>query len=569
MTSAPRTVPVRHGAVLLAAATLRLAGPGKPDHLDPVCIDHPATAQLARLSTRSLFGYVGDPDPRSWRSVTPMADLAATVPSIYNAGIGASHRSIVVMLRPGVCWDTTPQRAVTAHDVVRGLKRLGSPVHRPAALPYFTSMIRSMAEFCAGYAAAVPGPDASADQLAAYQNEHDIAGVFALDDETVVFELTRPALDLPHLLALPCAAPAPVEYDAFVPGSPALRSHLRSTGPYRPVPTEPGEPLRWEPNPAWRAETDPLRSRHLSGVELTRAPASPRHLAQHIRAGEIDLAWGATVTGPPGGEPTHDPAWALDPYHLLNTRSPHASAAVRDIAVRRAIASAIDHTVRTAMAEIAVAAEPGRLARIATSLIPPGNDGYQSDRTPLGNTAEGSRTGAERTREPLVTGAGPDVDGALILVHPRTGIAGPIARVCARALERASIAVRRIELEDLEHRRVLRDADRERWDIAVASRHPDWSQPGGRVFVQPLAEVCPEAGPPIARALDAVAEPARAAAAWQEAEQRILDHAAVVPLLFRTACAPPLVSERVHGVLTLPSLAHEVDLAALQLDWSA
>ncbi|MBV9445778.1 MAG: hypothetical protein JO345_07775 [Streptosporangiaceae bacterium] len=569
MTTVSPTVPVRQGAAHISTTALRLAGPGEPDHLDPVCVAQPASAQLARLSTRSLFGYVGDPDPLSWRPVTPMADLAATVPSIYNAGIGASHRSIVVTLRPGVRWDTTPPRAVTAHDVVRGLKRLGNPVYRPAALPYFTSMIRGMAEFCAGYVAAVPDPNPSAAQLAAYQNEYDIAGVFALDDETVVFELTRPALDLPHLLALPCAAPAPVEYDAFVPGSPALRSHLHSTGPYRPVATESGEQLRWEPNPAWRAETDPLRSRYLSGVELTTGPGSPRELAQRISAGEIDLAWGIAVTGPSGGEPTHDPAWAMDPYLLLNTRSPHASAAVRDVVVRRAIASAIDHRVRTALAEIAVAAEPGWLARVATSLIPPGNDGHRSEHPPLGATVDRPGARAEGREEPLATGAGPDVDGALILVHPRTGIAGSVARVCAEALARAGIAVRCVELADAEHRRVLRDAHRERWDIAVASRHPEWSQLGGRVFVQPLAEGCPAAGPPIARALDAVAEPARAVVAWREAEQRILDNAAVVPLLFRAPCAPPLVNERIHGILTLPSLAHQVDLTALQLDWSA
>jgi peptide/nickel transport system substrate-binding protein len=525
-----------------AAATLRLAGTGDPDHLDPVCIAHPATAQLARLSTRSLFGYVGDPDPLSWRPVTPAADLAAMVPSIYNAGIGASHRSVVVQLRPGVRWDTTPHRAVTAQDVVRGLKRLGNPVHRPAALAYFTSMIRGMAEFCAGYAEAVTGANPSPDELAAYQNEHDIAGVFALDDETVVFELTRPALDLPHLLALPCAAPAPVEYDAFLPGSPALRSHLRSTGPYRPLSTEPDQLMRWEPNPAWRAETDPLRSRHLSSVELAIEPTSPARLAQRIRAGEIDLAWGVSVTDRPWGEFSHDPSWSLDPYLVLNTRSPRANAAIRDVAARRAIASAIDHTVRTEMAQIASLAEPGRLARAATSLIP-WSDGC-----------------------PSYAQAGADIDSTLLLVHARTGIAGPIARVCEEALERAGIAMRLVELEDAEFRRVVHDADREAWDIAVDSRHPEWMQHGERVFVQPFVERCADAGPPIARALDAAAEPAAAAESWRKAEQRVLDHAAVVPLLFRAPCAAPLASERVHGVVTMPLFAHEVDLTALQFD---
>jgi peptide/nickel transport system substrate-binding protein len=145
-------------------------------------------------------------------------------------------------------------------------------------------------------------------------------------------------------------------------------------------------------------------------------------------------------------------------------------------------------------------------------------------------------------------------------------LAGAAARACAGALARAGLAVRCVELADAEHRRMLREADREGWDIAVAARHPDWTQFGGRVFVQPLAQGCPAAGPAIARALDAVAEPPRAAQAWQEAEQAVLDDAVVVPLLFRTPCAPPLRSERVRGVLTLPSLAHDVDLTAVRLD---
>jgi peptide/nickel transport system substrate-binding protein len=236
-----------------APRTLRIIGPigrGAPAHLDPATVARPTDAQLARLSTRQLFTYVGDPDPRSWRPVTPVPDIAAAIPSIYNAGVGASHRSAVVTLRRGIRWDTTPERELTAADVVRGLKRLADPLCPSAALPHLVATIRGMAEYCAGYAAAVAGRPPDPARSAAFRREHDVAGVLALDDETVLFELTRPTLDLVHILAMPCVSPAPVEYDAFVPGDPRLGAAVRSTGPYRPVPAAEGI-LRWEHNPSW------------------------------------------------------------------------------------------------------------------------------------------------------------------------------------------------------------------------------------------------------------------------------------------------------------------------------
>src|SRR5262249_32326997 len=148
-----------------------------------------------------------------------------------NAGVGASHTSYVIHLRPNVFWDTEPIRAVTAHDVVRGLKRLCTPLHRSTALPYLTSTVRGLAEYRDGH----PGDARTAAELAAYANSHDISGVLALDDETLVVELLRPALDVVDILALPCVSPVPVEYDAYLPDSPQARRNLRSSGPYRPV----------------------------------------------------------------------------------------------------------------------------------------------------------------------------------------------------------------------------------------------------------------------------------------------------------------------------------------------
>jgi peptide/nickel transport system substrate-binding protein len=207
--------------------------------------------------------------------------------------------------------------------------------------------------------------------------------------------------------------------------------------------------------------------------------------------------------------------------------------------------------VRTTVAETVVAAEPGRHALIANSLIPPGNDGHRPD-----------HPGFQPAGHPGTAGVG--LGSALTLIHPGTGIAGPVASACAAAVERAGIPVRLVELEPAEHRQAQRDADHE-WDIALTSLHPAWSQQNSRVFVQSLAEDYDPVQPIIERAMDAAAEPARATEAWQQAEQRLLDDGVVVPLLFRTPCAAPVVSGRVHDALTLPSLAHEVDLTTVRI----
>lgn len=502
--------------------TLRLHGPGALDTLDPACS---RADQLTRLCTRQLFSYRAVPDPTSWQAVAPVPDLAATIPTIYNAGVGASHTSYVVHLRPEVYWDTTPPHRVTAHDVVRGLKRLCNPVHAPAALPYFTSTIRGMADFHDGYAAAVNPADADPAELAAYQNTHEIPGILVLDDESLVFELIQPALDFLNILALPCAAPAPVEYDAFVPGT----AELRSTGPYRPARFVPGKELRLVPNPVWRPESDPVRDRNLDAVEVTAAPA------------EIGLPW---RIWPPD-------RFALGPYLVLNTRG-----VLADVRLRRAVTQAID---KSAIA--ALLGGPGAEVRIAGSVIPPGSDGHQE---------QGSVPG-----DPDVLAAG---GLTLTVVHPAEEPAATVMRSVAADLAGAGVTARTIALGGARYRALLEDRAPGEWDVAIASRAPDWFHGNGRVFVQPMFQSGdfrgsanygryhnPEVDELIARALASADEPGAAEAAWRKAESVALADAAVVPLLFR-APAPEPLADGVRDALMVPALGHSVDLSRLWLD---
>ncbi|ONI76371.1 hypothetical protein ALI144C_37635 [Actinosynnema sp. ALI-1.44] len=506
-------------------AILRLHGHGAPDHLDPACSHHIPTRQLLRLYTRQLFTYQPDMNLRNWQAIAPVPDLATAIPSIYNAGLGASGRSYVVHLRPGVRWDTTPPRPLTAHDVVRGLKRLAGPTVRNPALPFFTSTIRGMAEYHREFAAAAP--DGTAEQLARFQNTHEIAGVFALDDESLVIELLRPTLDIVDILALPCASPAPAEYDAFVPDSPEFREHIRSLGPYRPVP---GSIAQFEPNPVWDPASDPVRQRRLSAIRVI--PSTGDTAAAAVRSGAADLTWNVPVTA---AATAVDLGSALDPCLLFNMRRDDV-----DLAVRRAVAGAIDRETL---------AGPGK--RAAYSIIPPGNDGHQETgpAVPAGSAA-GTR---------------------LRMLHAPTD--AMVANAVAADLAKVGITVTALALEQAELRATLADPAAE-WDMTLVSWSPDWFHNNARVFLQRMFQSdapgnyggysSPEVDALIDEAL-AELQPLRAVTAWQRVENRVLADVAVVPLLFNEPSVPALRGDRVRDARPMPAIGFGYDLATLEL----
>jgi peptide/nickel transport system substrate-binding protein len=559
--------------------TLRLRGAGDLTNLDPAAASSTPTRQILRLFARQLFTYRAEPDLRDWRAIAPVPDLAADIPSTYNAGLGASHLCYVVHLRRGVRWDTTPPREVTAHDVVRGFKRLASPLVRQPALPYYTSTIRGMADYHAEYAAAVRGRPVTAALLAAYQNTHDIPGVYAVDDETLVIELQRPALDFVPILAMTCVSPAPVEYDAVVPGDADFLHHVQSTGPYRPVAGWAGRPvpggeLLLERNPVWRQDTDPVRHQHVDWVHVRFDGAAPEQVARLVQADRADLAWGGSVAEPYDAgpdDPGHGLGYALDPYLVFNVRSPRCGGALANPAVRRALSYAID---KAAVADLFDAFHSGTANRVAGCVVPPGNDGHQ----PLDPYATaGGRGDADKARTLLAEAGYPD-GLTLTAVHLDTVPAGEVAHSYAADLERAGVAVSLVPMRPAALDDLLRDPARGaagEWDLTTLGRSPDWFHHNGRVFLQPMFATGspgnpggyhnPEVDRLIDQALGA-AEPWRVVEAWQAAERLVMHDAAVVPMLFQTPAVPPMRGRRVRDALALPALAHAVDLSAVRLD---
>ena len=119
--------------------TLKLLGSSDVDHLDTASAYYVATYTLERAFTRQLFSYPASTDTTT--ADTPVADVAAEVPTQANGGVSADGRTWTIHLRPGVRWNTSPAREVTAQDFARGLERLCNPVSPVGAPGYYENTV--------------------------------------------------------------------------------------------------------------------------------------------------------------------------------------------------------------------------------------------------------------------------------------------------------------------------------------------------------------------------------------------------------------------------------------------
>src|SRR4029450_10802236 len=351
---------------------LKLVGSTDVDHLDTASAYYVASYPLERAFTRQLFSYPASADQT--KAITPVPDLASELPTTANGGITANGKTYTIHLRQGVLWNTHPARAVTAADVVLGLKRLCNPVSPVGAPGYYTDTIVGMKAYCDGFAK-VNGDAAS---IAAYINGHDVAGVRAVGDSTVVFTLLQPASDFLNILAMPFASPAPSEYLNYVPDSASFRQHTISDGPYQIVSYSANHEIDLARNPVWSQDTDPIRHQYVSRIAITMGQdALP--VQQQIQAGTADMEWDTVVptAAIPGLMAAKDPQLGLfpgldtNPYLVFNLQSPSDGGALKNVKVREGIGCARD--------KVAIGQIYGGPA-INTPLdqvIPPGNLGYQ------------------------------------------------------------------------------------------------------------------------------------------------------------------------------------------------
>ncbi|WP_320066122.1 ABC transporter substrate-binding protein [Micromonospora sp. RTGN7] len=551
--------------------TLRLVGPGGVDHIDTASAYYATSAQILRALSRQLFAYPATDDLSAPElSFTPSPDLAVEIPTLDNGGLSADRRTVTVRLREGVLWDSTPPREVTAHDVVRGLKRLPNPVAGAGALPYFTSTIVGFREYCEQYRAAFADAEITPAALADFQNGHDIAGLRAVDEHTLAFELLRPANDFLNILATGFTTPAPAEYDAYLPDSMEFRRNTRSCAPYRLTRyAEQGLEIRMERNPVWRKETDPIRNQYVEDIHITVASDVPvTEMERRMDAGEVDLAWSYTAVSWDRPKPGQDaaprtyPGFALNPYLVFNLRSPNQGRATSDLRVRQAIAYAVD---KVAIGEILDALDAPN--EPLGSVIPRGSVGHRDDFDPY--ATPGHRGDRERARR-LLAEAGHGDGLTLIAAVREIGIHRKVMDSIAANLAEIGVALEWRTFSQAEYYgSALSDPEAGRrgdWDIAEPGFTPDWFGNNGRVIVQPLFETNDMPGTTnyggytnaevdalIERALEEPDE-RRAEKLWHEIDVRVMQDLPVVPILSFAAMTSRYYGKRVRNAVHVPQI---------------
>ncbi|WP_433872599.1 ABC transporter substrate-binding protein [Saccharopolyspora sp. CA-218241] len=547
--------------------TLRMLGPGGVDHIDTASAYYATSSQILRALTRQLFAYPATGDLSTpEKAFAPAPDLAVEIPTTANGGISEDGRTYTIRLRSGVRWDSTPPREVTAQDVIRGLKRLGNPGCGAGALHFYTSTIEGMREYCDAYRSAFENAAPTPRELADFQNGHDIAGLHAADDKTLVVRLLRPAHDFLNILAMGFASPVPVEYDDFLPDSAEFRAGIRSCAPYRLTRyTERGQEILMERNDVWRQETDPIRHQYVDAIHITASKEPGDVVKAKLDSGEVDLAWSFTSVSwarPEPGQlmtPRSYPGFALNPYIVFNLRSPNP--ATSDLAVRTAVAYAID---KVAIGDILdVLDAPNRPLH---SAIPPGSAGHR-EFNPY--PTPGDRGDSAKARQVLAD-AGYQDGLTLVAAVRDIGIHLKVMESVAADLQECGITLEFRKYSQAEYYgSLLSDPARAaagEWDIAEPGFTPDWFGANGRAIVQPLFQTNPNAGttnyggysdPDVDALIEqALAEPdqVRADDLLHEVDVRIMRDLPIVPILAFAAMTSRYHGKRVRNAVHVPQI---------------
>jgi peptide/nickel transport system substrate-binding protein len=541
--------PIRGGdqdGPAVRGGTLKVVGGSDVDHLWPTSAYITGSMWLADAFARQLVTYPPSTDYATRTS--PVADLARELPTRSNGGISADGLHYTFHLRSGVRWNASPPRAVTAHDFVRTFKLFCNPVTPVGAPRYYTSTIAGMAAYCAAFTK-VPGTVAGIRQFIA---SHEIEGVRALDDSTLVLTLVAPAPDFLNLMAMTFVSAVPEEYLEYLPDSPGFRQHMLSNGPYAIERYVQGRELEFVRNPAWDPATDPNRAAYVDRISIQFGIDDELTQLQ-IEAGTADLGYDqAMLTANLASLlAIGDPRVRLIPdgkhygsmhYLAINLVGGNNGGALQRIKVRQALALAVD---KRAVAQ--VSGGPG-VSRPLYQAVSSATAGFRSgsDR----HVTPGDRGEPEAARR-LLAEAGFPNGIRLRLAYATSGTYPIEVQSVQASLRRAGIDVELFPYSNADFwGRLLintQNARRGEWDIAYTGWVPDWlGSNNGRSVIVPLLDgrqvghLTQNYGLYDSAEVNAAIDSALAApsselaeSGWAQAVARVMEDVAIVPVIER------------------------------------
>lgn len=535
--------------------TLKLAGLKDVTHYDTnQAYEVRAWGFHLRASARQLLSYENTLDEKK-RDV-PVPDIATAQPEISSDGLTYSFT-----LKKNVKYAPPINRAVTAGDVARGIKRLCDPNGVSGGLSYFTATITGFTEYCDGFAKIKKESAAAAKT---YVEGNQVSGIKVDGDDKITFTLKQKAGDFTSMLATPFATPVPVEVLDYITDSAEFRKHLSglAMGPYMVESYVPKVSLKLARNPNWDESTDKLRHAYVDRIEIVLNAASKESIQQQIEAGSLDMYLRGN---PPNAaaakaEAAKDPRLHVDKdgacVFYISFNLHHNSAggkAVQNKTVRQALSYAIDKT-----AIIQVLGGP-RNGEPAGQILTPVLLGYKKMDPYATQNSKGDLTKAKSMLDSA------NVKGLkLDFIYDNTETNKNIVQVVADQLKKIGVSINPIPKDDATVDTTNPKADN--WDLYYAGWCPDWNGNGARTFFTPLLSDPglknynaggsynyggydnPEVDTKVDQAL--AASPEEAANIWPDIDAKVMDDAPWIPIY--TSNSVNYVGTRVKGFVFFP-----------------
>lgn len=546
--------------------TLHMLGTADVDFMDPNISYNYIGYLSQRMWSRQLLAYpavVG-------KTTTPAPDVVTELPTMANGGITDGGSTVRLTIKPGVRWDTTPARQVTAADAVRAVKRACNPARPFGGMPNFESLIVGLSAYCEGFAKVDAN---SASAMAQYQNSNDIAGasVDPADPQTLVFKLTSPTSYFVDMLAMPVFSPVPAEYDQYIPASAELAQHTIANGPYRITKYTPTREIVYGRNPAWDAATDDIRKAYVDTIEVNQT-GNAQTIQTQLQAnnGAADMAWNTAPPNSvvPGLIASKDknlnltPNLWSSPYLVFNTVSPNNDGALSSAAVRQAITRGIDRD------KLIVDLSGPQVSPPLTHVLPAGLSGTESNTSPNPHPFDEGKAKAD------LTDAGHESMTFKVLYPSDSSDAKSVFLTLQQQLSKIGVTVEGITANSADfytkYVTVPSVARAGTWDVAIAQWGPDWYGDAARSYFGPLfygndgnpGSAYPPNGSnygfynnsEVNKLIEkASSEPDSATASklWAEADAVVTNDAAIYPIT--SPMVPTYHSSRVHNTIVIPN----------------
>jgi peptide/nickel transport system substrate-binding protein len=393
---------------------LKLVATEDFDSLDPQRTYFGYSWNFRRLWDRQMFQF--NPKPGK-DSLSLVPDLATDKGQTSNGG-----KTFTYKIRTGVKFANG--EAVTTKNIKYAIERLFAADVVNGGPTYLVDLL--------GGAKSYPGPykDKAADHLG-------LTTILTPDDQTIVFNLTKPFSDMNYLLALPSSTPVPIDVDqATGTGGANYFKHPISSGPYKIDVYKPGKSLTLSRNANWDAKTDPVHKALPDSIEVaigTDADTADKELL----AGTADLVLDSPLQ-PTGrasvlssktgvGKYADNPLQAYTTYWLDIDKN-----VIPNIHCRNAIEYAVDKkSIQSVYGGPVVGGD------IANTVIPPTSLSYEKDYNPFQGAADG--TGDITKAKSELALCGKPNGFTTKIAHRKTGFGPKVFLSLQNSLKRAGI----------------------------------------------------------------------------------------------------------------------------------